>query len=100
MIDGEKHSLNAGNLTDCADIMSPDNTADELIATATNAGDSADFSGGATIGLIASVNAGNSTDCADISFRDYAADELINTNIDAGNLTDCAEDCRWIDCCY
>ena len=43
MIDGEKHSLNAGNLTDCADIMISDDAADELIATTTNAGDSADF---------------------------------------------------------
>ena len=85
MIDGEKHSLNAGNLTDCADIIISDDAADELIATATNARDSADFSGGATSGLIASINYGNSTDCADISFSDYAADELINTTINNGN---------------
>ena len=85
MIDGEKHSLNAGNLTDCADIMISDDLADELIATTTNDGDSADFSGGATSGFVASINDGNSTDCADISFSDYAADELINTTTNNGN---------------
>ena len=40
--------------------------ADELIATAINAGSSEDFADDAAGGLIAALNAGNSTDCTDI----------------------------------
>ena len=40
VIDGEKHNINAGNLKDCADITIPDDVADGLITTATDAGDS------------------------------------------------------------
>ena len=68
MIDGEKHSLNSGNSTDCADIMISDDATDELIATAINYGDSSYSSGSATGGLIAAINAGNLTYCEHILF--------------------------------
>ena len=66
VIAGQKHNLNAGNSTDCAEINISDNAADELIATAINAGDSTDFSDDAAGGLIAATNAGNLADCSDI----------------------------------
>ena len=65
-IDGEEHNLNAGNSTDFSDKSISDNVADELIATAINAGSSEDFADYAAGGLIAAINAGNSTDCTNL----------------------------------
>ena len=92
VIDSEKNNLNSGNLTDCANMTISDNAADELIATAINSGNSADFLDDSAGGLIAAINAENLTDCADISISDDAADELITTATNAGDSTDCAED--------
>ena len=50
MIDGNKHNLNAENLTDCADITISDDAADKSITTTTNDGYSMNFSDNAAGG--------------------------------------------------
>ena len=52
MIDVEKHNINSGNSTDCADITIPDDAADGLIATAIDSGYSTDCYDNAADGLM------------------------------------------------
>ena len=59
MIDEAKHSLNAKNSTDCADVTISNDTADELFATAINDGDSTNFSDNSAGGLITAINSTN-----------------------------------------
>ena len=60
MIGDEKHNINTGNLTDCADIMISKNAEYELINTAVDAVDSMDFSDDVSYGLITTaIDAGN-----------------------------------------
>ena len=66
--------------------------ADELIATAINAGSSEDFADDAAGGLIAAIGAGYSTDCANIMISYDAVDVSIAAAINADDSTDCADD--------
>ena len=92
VIDGEKHNLNACNLTDCADIMISDDAADGLIDTAIDVDNLTDCADDAAGGLIAAINDGDLTDCADLLISDDAAGGLIATAIDAVKVKSCADD--------
>ena len=92
MIDVEKHNINTGNLTDCADIMISDNVTGGLIATAIDADDSMDCADNAAGGLTTSIDYGGLTDCADIMISNDAADGFIATDIYADDSTDSADD--------
>ena len=59
VIDGEKHSLNAGNLTDCADIIISDDVTDISISTAIDVDNLTDCDDDAAGVLISAVDAGD-----------------------------------------
>ena len=88
---GEKHNLNAGNLTDCDDITISDYTSDWFIATAVDAVNFEDCDDNVTGVLITAVNAGDSTDCANILVWVDEGYELITTDVYTVNSMDCAD---------
>ena len=59
VIDGDKHNINAGNSTDCADITISDDVADGLIATGIDIINYAGCTDNAAGGLIAAIDDGD-----------------------------------------
>ena len=82
-------SSNAGDSTDCADILISDDTADELINIPINSDDSTDCADNSAGGLIATIKTGHMIDFTDISTSDDEAEEFIAA--DTGKSTECAD---------